>query len=72
MLVAAAAAAAAAVVVVVVVVVMVVVSFLCRFYSLAQNYLRRCDGVLLMFDITKRSTFEGIRRWQAGVTVSCR
>eukprot|EP00117_Sycon_ciliatum_P031392 scpid26388/ scgid0095/ Ras and EF-hand domain-containing protein homolog len=43
-----------------------------RFHSLAQNYLRRCDGVILMFDITKRSTFEGVRKWQSGVLQTCR
>lgn len=40
-----------------------------RFYSLTLNYLRRCDGVILMYDVTNRQTYRGLLRWMVEVQV---
>lgn len=34
-----------------------------NFRSLARSYYQNAIGVLLVYDITKRSTFEGVKGW---------
>lgn len=34
-----------------------------RFRSLTKNHYKASDGMLLIYDVTKKSTFEGIRDW---------
>ena len=34
-----------------------------RYRSLASNFIRMADGILLMYDITNKETFESIARW---------
>ena len=34
-----------------------------RHQSIASNYLKKADGVILVFDITKRETFELVNHW---------
>ena len=38
-----------------------------RFKSLSVNSIRHCDGVILMYDITKRHTFNSISEWVKNV-----
>ena len=34
-----------------------------RYHSLSANFIKKADGIVLMYDITKRSTFDTISRW---------
>ena len=34
-----------------------------RFLSLSLNFIRKADGVALMYDITKKSTFDTVSKW---------
>jgi len=34
-----------------------------RYRSLSLNAVRRCDGIILMYDITKKNTFDSIKDW---------
>jgi len=34
-----------------------------RFRSLSLNFIRKADGVALMYDITKKSTFDTVSKW---------
>ena len=34
-----------------------------RYKSIASNYLKKADGVILVFDITQRETFELVNHW---------
>jgi len=34
-----------------------------RYRSLSLNAVRRCDGIILMYDITKKNTFNSIKDW---------
>ena len=34
-----------------------------RFKFLASNYMRKADGIILVYDITKKSSFEGVKNW---------
>jgi len=34
-----------------------------RYRSLSLNAVRRCDGIILMYDITKKNTFDSIKGW---------
>jgi len=34
-----------------------------RYRSLSLTSVRRCDGIILMYDITKKNTFESIKDW---------
>lgn len=42
-----------------------------RFRSLVPSYLRDAKGVLLMFDITDRNTFESLEPWLENIRGSC-
>ena len=35
--------------------------------SLAANYLKKADGILLVYDITEQQTFEGVKRWAESI-----
>jgi len=34
-----------------------------RYRSLSLNSVRRCDGIILMYDLTRRNTFNSIKDW---------
>lgn len=34
-----------------------------RFWSMPKNHYKASDGILLIYDVTKKSTFDGIREW---------
>ncbi|XP_066456116.1 EF-hand calcium-binding domain-containing protein 4B-like isoform X2 [Eleutherodactylus coqui] len=34
-----------------------------RFYSLTEQFFRKADGMVIMYDVTSRDTFTGVRRW---------
>ena len=34
-----------------------------RFRSISSNYIRKADGILLVYDITEKDTFEGVKQW---------
>jgi Ras-related protein Rab-1A len=34
-----------------------------RFRSLAKNYLKKADGIIFVYDITDKKTFEGVKDW---------
>ena len=34
-----------------------------RFKSLAQSYYNKVDGIIFVFDVTNRESFEGIKYW---------
>ena len=34
-----------------------------RFRSLAKNYLKNADGIIFVYDITDKKTFEGVKDW---------
>ena len=34
-----------------------------RFRTITKSYFRGCQGMLLVYDITQRKTFESIRTW---------
>ena len=34
-----------------------------RFKSLAYNFIKKCDGIILLYDITDISSFEGAKEW---------
>ena len=34
-----------------------------RFRSISSNYIRNADGILLVYDITEKDTFEGVKQW---------
>lgn len=38
-----------------------------RFKSLPKNLYQNADGILLLFDVTKQSTFEGITEWMENI-----
>ena len=35
-----------------------------RYHSLAPNFIKKADGIILMYDITNRKTFDAISRWR--------
>ena len=39
-----------------------------RFKSLAANYIKKANGILLVYDITDHSTFENIGMWMESIT----
>lgn len=43
--------------------------FTFRFRAITKSYLRRVDGVLLMYDITRESSFRNIRDWIQSIEV---
>ena len=34
-----------------------------KFRSLASNYIKKTDGILLVYDITEEQTFKGVKQW---------
>ena len=36
-----------------------------RYHSMAKNYIRNADGILLFFDVTKKESFENIEKWMS-------
>ena len=34
-----------------------------RYNSIAKNYIRNADGILLFFDVTKKESFEDVEKW---------
>uniref|UniRef100_A0A0X3PWS0 Uncharacterized protein n=1 Tax=Schistocephalus solidus TaxID=70667 RepID=A0A0X3PWS0_SCHSO len=34
-----------------------------RFHSLVSQYFRKCDGAILMYDVSNRNSFLGVRDW---------
>ena len=38
-----------------------------RFRSLATNYLKKADGILLVYDISERQSFENIGKWMNNI-----
>ncbi|VDD79863.1 unnamed protein product [Mesocestoides corti] len=34
-----------------------------KFHSLARQYFRKCDGAILMYDVSSRESFLGVRDW---------
>ena len=38
-----------------------------RFRSIAPNYIRNEDGILLVYDITEEQTFEGVKLWAKNI-----
>ncbi|XP_073413367.1 EF-hand calcium-binding domain-containing protein 4B-like [Dendrobates tinctorius] len=34
-----------------------------RFYSITEQFFRKADGMVIMYDVTARETFTGVRRW---------
>ncbi|VDN99375.1 unnamed protein product [Rodentolepis nana] len=34
-----------------------------KYHSLARQYFRKCDGAILMYDVSNRSSFNGVREW---------
>eukprot|EP00056_Hartaetosiga_gracilis_P014836 m.241016 g.241016 ORF g.241016 m.241016 type:complete len:201 (-) comp17217_c0_seq1:30-632(-) len=42
-----------------------------RFRSIATNYFRNIHGVVLVFDVTNRSSFDGVKKWIATVRHNC-
>ena len=34
-----------------------------RYRSIASNYIKKADGILLVYDITRGETFDGIKEW---------
>ena len=34
-----------------------------RYHSLAPNFIKNADGIILMYDITDRDSFEHISKW---------
>ncbi|XP_077150989.1 EF-hand calcium-binding domain-containing protein 4B-like isoform X1 [Ranitomeya variabilis] len=34
-----------------------------RFYSITEQFFRKADGMVIMYDVTSRETFTGVRRW---------
>lgn len=34
-----------------------------RFKTITKSYIRESDGILLMYDVTKRETFENVKMW---------
>lgn len=39
-----------------------------RFKSLAANYIKKANGILLVYDISEHSTFENIGMWMESIT----
>ena len=35
-----------------------------RYHSLAPNFIKKADGIILMYDITNRKSFDAISRWR--------
>ena len=38
-----------------------------KYNSLASNYIKKTDGILLVYDITDKDTFEGIQKWEESI-----
>ena len=38
-----------------------------RFKSLATNYIKKANGILLVYDITERESFENIKNWMESI-----
>ena len=38
-----------------------------RFRSIAKNYFKNCDGIIVVYDITKISSFENIKIWISSI-----
>lgn len=34
-----------------------------RFYSITRSYYKRCQGIIIVYNITKKNTFLGVKRW---------
>ena len=34
-----------------------------RFFSITKNYIRQGDGLLVVFDVTKRDSFDAVEKW---------
>nr|CDS28791.1 ras and EF hand domain containing protein [Hymenolepis microstoma] len=34
-----------------------------KYHSLARQYFRKCDGAILMYDVSNRMSFSGVREW---------
>ena len=41
-----------------------------RFRAITKSYLRRVDGVILMYDVTRESSFRNIRDWIQSIEVN--
>ncbi|KAM7537113.1 hypothetical protein Aperf_G00000063383 [Anoplocephala perfoliata] len=42
-----------------------------KYHSLAKQYFRKCDGAILMYDISNRDSFIGVREWVNMLEESC-
>jgi len=38
-----------------------------RYHSLAPNFIKRADGIILMYDITNRESFDTISKWRKDI-----
>ena len=38
-----------------------------RYHSLAPNFIKKADGIILMYDITNRDSFDTISKWRKDV-----
>ena len=38
-----------------------------RFFSIAKNMIKNADGIILIYDITKKQTFESISNWMENI-----
>uniref|UniRef100_A0A5K3EJG8 Ras and EF-hand domain-containing protein n=1 Tax=Mesocestoides corti TaxID=53468 RepID=A0A5K3EJG8_MESCO len=42
-----------------------------KFHSLARQYFRKCDGAILMYDVSSRESFLGVRDWISMLEENC-
>ncbi|VDL17211.1 unnamed protein product [Hymenolepis diminuta] len=42
-----------------------------KYHSLARQYFRKCDGAILMYDVSNRDSFIGVREWVHMLEESC-
>ena len=42
-----------------------------RFKSLTMTFYKQSQGMIICFDLTKRKTFESVRRWIVAVSTNC-
>ena len=43
-----------------------------QYKSITRSYYRKCEGVIVMFDLTDRKSFEDLRLWLRGVKAEIR
>ncbi|CDS42945.1 ras and EF hand domain containing protein [Echinococcus multilocularis] len=42
-----------------------------KYHSLARQYFRKCDGAILMYDVSSWASFVGVREWVSMLEESC-